>query len=153
MHFITELFRLSHANCVQCWNRPTQLKKKRLKEPRKAQPRIRLISDSALPHKRVKKGVAVESTMVDTLSQPPKEVKGNRARERETREPTLPVIPPKEDMTTMMQAAANMAPAAGISNTYYATSKSRYRKSDRGYDDIVRTPASRTETVTLLLSN
>ena len=73
--------------------------------------------------------------MVDTLSQPPKEVKGKREREREAREPTLPVIPPKVDMTTKMQAAANMAPAAGISNTYYAAGKNRYRKPDQGYDE------------------
>ena len=61
--------------------------------------------------------------MVDTQARPPREVRGKRVKEREAREPTFPVIPSKGDIATKIQAAANMAPAAGISTKYYAAGK------------------------------
>ena len=60
--------------------------------------------------------------------------KGRRVKEREASEPTFPAIPPREDIATKIQAAANMAPATGISTKYYSAGKSRSRKPDRGYN-------------------
>ncbi len=47
--------------------------------------------------------------------------------------PTLPAIPLAEDMTTMIQAAAVLAPADGGSYTTYPAGHSRTRKVDWGF--------------------